>query len=88
MRVAVLALVFDHLRARAATSGAFLDNPASLAVSRKLGYRDNGVIVHDREGAPAHEQLLVLSAEDWRAVPRPAVEVEGVEDCRGLLGAA
>jgi len=88
MRVAVLALAFDHLGARAATSGAFLDNPASLAVSRKLGYRDNGVIVHDREGVATREQLLVLSAEDWRAVARPAVEVEGVEDCRALLGAA
>jgi len=86
MRVAVLALAFDHLGAREATSGAFLDNPASLAVSAKLGYRDNGVIVHDREGVAAREQLLVLSAQDWRAVPRPAVDVEGVEDCRALLG--
>lgn len=88
MRTAVLALAFDHLGAAEATSGAFLDNPASLAVSRRLGYRDNGQAVHDREGTAAREQLLVLSAEDWRATPRPTVEVEGVEGCRELFGAA
>jgi RimJ/RimL family protein N-acetyltransferase len=42
MRRAVCALAFDHLDADEVTSGAFVDNPSSLAVSRKVGYRDNG----------------------------------------------
>ena len=43
MRVAVLAFAFDHLGAEVAESGALDWNEASLGVSRKLGYRDNGV---------------------------------------------
>jgi RimJ/RimL family protein N-acetyltransferase len=42
MRSAVLLLAFDHLGAGTARSGAFIDNIASLAVSRKLGYRPDG----------------------------------------------
>ena len=42
MRTAVLALAFDHLDAIAAVSSARLDNAPSLAVSRRLGYADNG----------------------------------------------
>lgn len=39
MRQVMCAFLFDHL---AITSSAFTDNPASLAVSRKVGYRPNG----------------------------------------------
>ena len=39
MRQAMCAFAFDHLDAAEVTSGAFLDNPASRAVSRKVGYR-------------------------------------------------
>ena len=39
MRRAVCAFAFDHLGAVEVTSGAFVDNPASLAVSTKVGYR-------------------------------------------------
>ena len=42
MRQAMCALLFDHLDAEEVTSAAFTDNPASLAVSRKVGYTDNG----------------------------------------------
>jgi RimJ/RimL family protein N-acetyltransferase len=38
MRQAMCALLFDHLEAEEITSAAFTDNPASLAVSRKVGY--------------------------------------------------
>jgi RimJ/RimL family protein N-acetyltransferase len=87
MRVAVLAFAFDGLAALDAESGAFEDNPASLAVSRKLGYRPNGSAVHDREGQRAREQHLLLTAEDWRAMGRPRVTIEGMDACRELLGA-
>jgi RimJ/RimL family protein N-acetyltransferase len=44
MRQAMCALLFDHLEAEEITSAAFTDNPASLAVSRKVGYTDNGTV--------------------------------------------
>jgi len=43
MRAAVLQLAFEGLGARWAVSAAFDDNPASLGVSRKLGYRDTHI---------------------------------------------
>jgi RimJ/RimL family protein N-acetyltransferase len=42
MRAAVLQLAFAGLGAEYAISSAFIDNAASLAVSRKLGYADDG----------------------------------------------
>jgi RimJ/RimL family protein N-acetyltransferase len=87
MRTAVLALAFEGLGAVAAESGAFGDNPASLAVSRKLGYRPNGVLFHDREGVRASEQRLLLTREEWHAVQRPPVSIEGLEACLELFGA-
>ena len=36
------AFLFDELDAVAITSGAYADNPASAAVSRKVGYVPNG----------------------------------------------
>jgi RimJ/RimL family protein N-acetyltransferase len=42
MRAATLHLLFAGLGAVAVTSGAFVDNPPSHAVSAKLGYEDNG----------------------------------------------
>ncbi len=46
MRAAVLHLAFEGLGAKPAVSAAFEDNPASLGVSRKLGYRDDGIEWH------------------------------------------
>ena len=44
MRAAVLHLAFEGLGAEHALSAAYEeDNPASLGVSRKLGYRDDGI---------------------------------------------
>ena len=48
MRQAMCAFAFDHLDAAEVTSGAFTDNPASLAVSRKVGYRENGHVRRER----------------------------------------
>jgi hypothetical protein len=39
MRAAILWLAFAGLGAEYAVSGAYLDNPASLGVSRRLGWR-------------------------------------------------
>jgi RimJ/RimL family protein N-acetyltransferase len=86
MRGAVLALAFDHLRAEWASSTAFVDNHASAAVSRALGYMENG---RDR-GAPRGEaRELVryrMTLDQWRSRNRPPVEVSGLEAALDLFG--
>ncbi|CAN5120198.1 GNAT family protein [soil metagenome] len=87
MRAAVLHLAFAGLGALEARSGAFVDNAASLAVSRRLGYHLDGRSVHARRGQRAIERRLVLTRADWEASSRPAVTVEGLERCLELFGA-
>jgi RimJ/RimL family protein N-acetyltransferase len=60
MRRVICAFVFDHLDAEYVTSGAFTDNPASLAVSKKTGYVENGWRRVERLGKPATIQDLLL----------------------------
>lgn len=85
MRAAVLLLAFDHLGAATACSGAFADNPASLRVSEKLGYHQEGTNIQVRRGRRATEIRLVLSAEHF-VRPEWSLEVEGLDGCRALLG--
>jgi len=84
MRAAVLLFAFDHLGARQAQSEAFVDNPRSLAVSRKLGYRDNGRTTQARRGEPAEEQCFVIEPDQFIR-PEWTLEVSGLEDCLPLL---
>jgi RimJ/RimL family protein N-acetyltransferase len=86
MRAAVLAFAFDHLGAVRARSSAFTDNAASRRVSARLGYRPDGSTWKARRGQPAENVRLVLEPADF---VRPAwkLEVEGLDDCRELLGA-
>lgn len=84
MRAAVLELAFAHLGAEVAVSEAWEDNAASLGVSRSLGYRDNGLDIHRRDGGPGRMQRLLLERADWQA-PEP-VTVAGLEACLPLLG--
>jgi RimJ/RimL family protein N-acetyltransferase len=75
MRQAVCVLCLDHLGFDEVTSAAFSDNPASLAVSRKVGYRPNGEQRLSREGVLATNLQLVLRPED---LVRPPYDVEVV----------
>ena len=80
MRSGILTLAFDHLGAEAAVSSAEHSNAPSLAVSRRLGYTDNGVgRVHGADGA-VDLQYLRLTRETWAASRRTA-EVTGLEPC-------
>jgi RimJ/RimL family protein N-acetyltransferase len=86
MRQTVCAFVFDHLDAQEVTSAAFLDNPASLAVSRKVGYAANGRTREKRrDGELAISQRLVLRPKDLRGPPH-GIHVEGVPAVRRLIG--
>jgi RimJ/RimL family protein N-acetyltransferase len=80
------AFLFDHLGFEEITSGAFTDNPASLAVSRKVGYRDNGVRrLKRREGELATNLGLVLTPEDFVRGEHP-LEVHGLAPFRRSIG--
>ncbi len=92
MRAAVLALAFDGLGADYATSGAFTDNAASLGVSRKLGYAEDGIARHAIRGRPADERRLRIDRATWQAaggaagLGLSAVVIEGLEPCLPLFG--
>ncbi len=86
MRQVMCAFAFDHLDAAQITSGAFTDNPASLAVSRKVGYRENGVVRRRRRpGELASTVELVLEPDHFKRGEH-ALEVSGVEAFRASIG--
>lgn len=86
MRQVVCAFVFDHLAGEEITSSGFVDNPASLAVSRKVGYVDNGTSREQRrpgELALSRRLVLLPGALIRSAYP---VEVEGLAGFRQFIG--
>lgn len=85
MRQVMCVLLFDHLAFTEITSGAFVDNPASLAVSRKVGYHVNGTERHERRGELAEMTMLALRPDDL-VRPDVAVEVTGADRVRRLIG--
>jgi RimJ/RimL family protein N-acetyltransferase len=86
MRAAVLSFAFDGLGARVATSSAFLDNSASNAVSRSLGYAEDGRGSLAPRGVARETQRFRMTEEMWRSRPRPPIEIEGLDDCREMFG--
>lgn len=86
MRAAVLHRAFADLGARCAVSGAFVDNAPSLGVSRKLGYRHDGVEHHVVRGADATMQRLRVNRADWQAHRTVEVRVSGLEACLPMFG--
>lgn len=87
MRQGVLGFAFDHLDAQWATSGAFIDNPASAAVSRSVGYEVNGVDLLAPRGEAKELVRYRIMREQWYARERPRVEVGGLEQCWDMFGA-
>jgi RimJ/RimL family protein N-acetyltransferase len=86
MRAAILWLAFAGLGAEYAVSEAYLDNPASLGVSRRLGYRDDGIEVHAVRGRPAVLQRLRLDRAAWQATQPGPAEIDGLAACLPLFG--
>ncbi|MDA8323316.1 MAG: GNAT family N-acetyltransferase [Actinomycetota bacterium] len=86
MRAAVLHLAFEGLGAEHATSGAFADNAASLAVSRKLGYADDGIDRQVVGGEVVVTRRFRLSREQWQEHRRIPVEIVGLEACAADFG--
>ena len=88
MRAAVLHLAFAGLGADWATSTAGTDNRASIGVSRKLGYADDGIAVSTVRGRRRMDRRFRIDRETWAARQRVPVEIIGLAPCRKLLGVA
>jgi RimJ/RimL family protein N-acetyltransferase len=89
MRMAVLGLAFEHLGAVAAITSTTSENAASLGVSRRIGYRDNGVSINNSGHGPIELIHLRLTAGQWRASRLgQEVAVTGFEPCRAWFGLA
>src|SRR5262245_36900802 len=86
MRSAVLHFAFETLGAEYAISGAWADNAPSLAVSRKLGYRENGVTRKVRRGQVDEQIELRLSRSAWGEHRRDDIEIDGFARWRSSVG--
>jgi RimJ/RimL family protein N-acetyltransferase len=87
MRLAVLGLAFDRLGALAAVTSARTDNAASLGVSRRIGYSDNGVCLTDSAQGAVELIQLRLTAAAWHAAGHGAeVTATGFGPCRPWFG--
>jgi RimJ/RimL family protein N-acetyltransferase len=89
MRLAVLQLAFEGLGAEVARSAAFTDNVASLAVSRAIGYRENGRHREAPRGTPNVLINFELTREEWmtRRDAFPRADIAGLEGCLDMFGA-
>jgi RimJ/RimL family protein N-acetyltransferase len=81
MREAVLHLAFAGLGAEEALSGAFEDNAASLAVSRAVGYDENGEARGRRRDGSGRTIRFRMGRAAWERRRRDDIEVDGLEGC-------
>ncbi len=68
MRMLALHFAFEGLGAREATSGAFVDNGPSNAVSRRVGYEADGATSVAREGVAVLHNRFVMSRDRWESL--------------------
>jgi RimJ/RimL family protein N-acetyltransferase len=85
MRQVIAAFAFDHLDAQQVTSAAYADNLASMAVSRKVGYTENGVDIWARDGTPVPHQRFLLTRGNLVRYEHP-LTVTGLPAFRRSLG--
>lgn len=95
MRALMLHLLFDGLGADTVTSAAFVDNPASNAVSRKTGYAPDGSELKVREGEAAELNRYRMSRARWLEIRESSaallgapVTLVGVDALRAQLTAS
>ncbi|WP_419707722.1 GNAT family N-acetyltransferase [Promicromonospora sp. NFX87] len=89
MRLMALHLAFEGLDAAEMLSEAYNDNPASNAVSRRVGYATNGARVVAREDHAVIENSYRMTRELWDSRPndlRAEITLEGVPPVRQLFG--
>jgi RimJ/RimL family protein N-acetyltransferase len=89
MRQLVVGLAFDELGAERCESGYIVGNHASAAVSRKVGYADNGrarIVQRTRQGKVGVEEQRVMVTPATYVRPAGPVTVEGAPALRRFLG--
>lgn len=89
MRQLVVGFAFDELDADRCESGYIVGNHASAAVSRKVGYVDNGrrrIVQHTRQGKVGVDEQRVMVTPATFVAPDDPVSVEGAEVLRRFLG--
>jgi RimJ/RimL family protein N-acetyltransferase len=81
MRQAILHLAFAGLDAREALSGAFEDNLSSIAVSRAVGYAENGEARAQRRDTSGRTIRFRMGRDDWDQRRRDDIEITGLDGC-------
>jgi len=85
MRQAILHLAFAGLGAEEALSGAFEDNAASLAVSRAVGYEENGEARGHRRDGSGRTIRFRMGRAQWERKRRDDIEIVGLDRCLELF---
>ena len=85
-RAALLHLAFEGLGAESAVTEVFQDNAGSQGVSRRLGYRHDGISRDVRDGEVVVSDRLRLDRDDWLSTDRAAVGVTGLTECLPSFG--
>jgi RimJ/RimL family protein N-acetyltransferase len=86
MRAAVLDFAFIALGAEVATSSAFTFNTASIRVSEKLGYEENGVRREVVRGRSQDTLLFRISRHAWTQYDHTLARVDGLDAARTYFG--
>lgn len=87
MRAAVLDFVFNGLGADYALSASFEGNGPSEGVSRKLGYKADGIEHHVLGDQRRVDNRWRLTREDWEAHRKHEVTIEGLDaESLAMLG--
>jgi len=85
IRQVIAAFAFDHLGAQQVVSTAFSDNAASVSVSRKVGYTENGADTWAREGKLVPHLRFLLSRGNLVRYEHP-LTVTGLAAFRRSIG--
>lgn len=85
-RSALLQLAFEGLGAHSALTEVFRDNAGSQGVSRRLGYRHDGISRDVRGGHVVISDRLRLTRDDWYGTDRMRADVTGVAPCLPRFG--
>lgn len=86
IRCAALHLIFEGLRGERATTQAWHDNTASLAVTRSLPYVQAGTARAERRGHPDTMLQFAMNRQQWDGLGRDDIGLVGIKAVRTQLG--